>query len=201
MSSAPSPSSLQAEGEEAFRKGAWKEADKAFREALSLATDEAQRSLLAQWLRKCECELKAAAGETPLAVTDESLREQPLPSPAAPAPAPAPPPAASSSEAPTPPQPSPAPKSAAKKAPKDWDALARALDEEEAAEASTGGGDAALNKLFQSIYAKADDDTRRAMQKSYVESNGTCLSTDWKTVGAGKVETKPPDGQMLVKPQ
>ena len=49
------------------------------------------------------------------------------------------------------------------------------------------------------IYANADEDTRRAMMKSYVESNGTALSTNWKEVGAGKVETKPPQGMEARK--
>ena len=200
MASAPSPSALlQAQGEEQFAAGEWAAADASFREAQALATDEAQRSLLAQWRRKCECELKQAAGETPFA---ESADEATPPSPPPPVEAPTPPPATAPAPPPAPaPSPSPVPKAVAKKAPKDWDALARALEEEEAKEATSGGGDAALNKLFQSIYAKADDDTRRAMQKSYVESHGTCLSTDWKTVGSKPVECKPPDGQMLLKPQ
>ena len=33
------------------------------------------------------------------------------------------------------------------------------------------------------------------MMKSYQESNGTALSTDWNDVKKGKVETRPPDGQ------
>ena len=36
--------------------------------------------------------------------------------------------------------------------------------------------------FFQHLFAGADDDTRRAMMKSYVESNGTSLSTNWDDV-------------------
>jgi len=32
------------------------------------------------------------------------------------------------------------------------------------------------------------------MMKSYQESNGTALSTDWKDVSKKKVETSPPEG-------
>ncbi|KAG4305536.1 hypothetical protein PORY_001092 [Pneumocystis oryctolagi] len=77
---------------------------------------------------------------------------------------------------------------------KDWDLLAKNMvtDNQET-------GDAALNKLFQEIYANADDDTKRAMMKSYIESSGTALSTNWKEVGAKKVPIQPPTG-MEVKP-
>lgn len=39
----------------------------------------------------------------------------------------------------------------------------------------------------------------RAMMKSFVESNGTVLSTNWKEVGAKKIECTPPEGAELHK--
>jgi len=44
-----------------------------------------------------------------------------------------------------------------------------------------------------------DDATKRAMMKSYQESGGTVLSTNWSEVGAGKVEIKPPEGMEYKK--
>ncbi|KAI8813642.1 hypothetical protein BJ742DRAFT_767219 [Cladochytrium replicatum] len=71
---------------------------------------------------------------------------------------------------------------------KDWSAIEKAVEEEKPE------GEAALNALFQQIYKDANDDVRRAMIKSFTESNGTTLSTNWAEVGKGKVETKPPEG-------
>ncbi|KAI9803913.1 MAG: hypothetical protein M1825_001793 [Sarcosagium campestre] len=60
------------------------------------------------------------------------------------------------------------------------------------------GGDP-VNAFFKKLYAGADPDTRRAMMKSYQESNGTALSTNWSEVGARPVETSPPDGMEAKK--
>ncbi|XP_030501871.2 protein SGT1 homolog [Cannabis sativa] len=80
---------------------------------------------------------------------------------------------------------------------RDWDKLEAQVKKEEKEEKLDG--DAALNKLFRDIYKDADEDTRRAMAKSFVESNGTVLSTDWKDVGQKKVESSPPSGMDLKK--
>eukprot|EP00301_Raphidiophrys_heterophryoidea_P018546 c3544_g1_i1.p1 GENE.c3544_g1_i1~~c3544_g1_i1.p1 ORF type:complete len:387 (-),score=104.03 c3544_g1_i1:184-1308(-) len=73
---------------------------------------------------------------------------------------------------------------------KDWSFLDK--EAEKAAKEEVPSGDAAVQSLFQQIYSKADEDTRRAMNKSYVESGGTVLSTNWKDVGARKVDGGPP---------
>lgn len=44
-----------------------------------------------------------------------------------------------------------------------------------------------VDGFFKKLYAGADADTRRAMMKSYQESGGTALSTDWKDVGGRRV--------------
>ncbi|XP_061996667.1 protein SGT1 homolog B [Rosa rugosa] len=79
----------------------------------------------------------------------------------------------------------------------DWDKLEADVKKEEKDEKLDG--DAALNKFFQDIYKDADEDTRRAMRKSFVESNGTVLSTNWKEVGNKKVEGSAPDGMEMKK--
>ncbi|XP_058778313.1 protein SGT1 homolog A-like [Vicia villosa] len=80
---------------------------------------------------------------------------------------------------------------------KDWDKLEAEVKKEEKEEKLDG--DAALNKLFRDIYQNADEDMRRAMSKSFLESNGTVLSTDWKEVGSKKVEGSPPEGMEVKK--
>ncbi|CAM8959192.1 hypothetical protein QQ045_004714 [Rhodiola kirilowii] len=80
---------------------------------------------------------------------------------------------------------------------RDWDKLEAEVKKQEKEEKLDG--DAGLNKFFQEIYQGSDEDTRRAMLKSFVESNGTVLSTNWKEVGTKKVEGSAPDGMELKK--
>ena len=108
--------------------------------------------------------------------------------------------------------------SSSKSGPKNWDKLATELtkkpkkahgdkgkgkgkgeeEEEEDAYLSDDEGDA-VNSFFKKLYKDADPDTRRAMMKSYQESNGTALSTNWTEVKKGTVETSPPDGMEAKK--
>ncbi|KZT65593.1 SGS-domain-containing protein [Daedalea quercina L-15889] len=86
---------------------------------------------------------------------------------------------------------------------KNWDSITETILSSDKG-ASSGedpntGGDAAVNDFFQKLYADADDDTRRAMLKSYQESGGTTLSTNWDEVKKAKVEVKPPEGSEWKK--
>jgi suppressor of G2 allele of SKP1 len=77
---------------------------------------------------------------------------------------------------------------------KNWDKILKEFEEEEEKE-----GDKDVNDLFKKIYADADDNTRRAMVKSFSESGGTVLSTNWEEVGKETVPIKPPDGLEFKK--
>ncbi|XP_067297684.1 protein SGT1 homolog isoform X3 [Pseudorasbora parva] len=74
---------------------------------------------------------------------------------------------------------------------RNWDKLVGEIKDEEKSEKLEG--DAALNKLFQQIYSDGSDDVKRAMNKSFMESGGTVLSTNWIDVGKRKVEMNPPE--------
>ena len=108
----------------------------------------------------------------------------------------------------------PAYPTSSKTGPKNWDKLADDLtttkkkkegeDEEEEEDDDDGPvlddeeGDP-VNGFFKKLFKDADPDTKRAMMKSYQESNGTALSTNWAEVGKGTVETTPPDGMEAKK--
>lgn len=120
----------------------------------------------------------------------------------------------------------PAYPTSSKSGPKNWDKLASELtkkptikkrrdatnadgksDDEGGDDDDDGGvvldddldGSDPVQGFFQKIYKDADPDTRRAMIKSYQESNGTSLSTNWSEVAKGPVETSPPDGMVAKK--
>ena len=93
--------------------------------------------------------------------------------------------------------------SAPRKPRKNWDGITSEILNSEKGVTSdqdpNAGGDAAVNEFFQKLYADADDDTRRAMLKSYQESGGTTLSTNWDEVRKAPVEVKPPEGSEWKK--
>jgi len=76
----------------------------------------------------------------------------------------------------------------------DWDTKQQALEKE--LEDDDPEGEAALMELFKKIYGDANDDTRRAMVKSYQTSGGTVLSTNWN-----EVKTKDYEGKDSVVPE
>ncbi|PVF93853.1 SGS-domain-containing protein [Serendipita vermifera] len=86
---------------------------------------------------------------------------------------------------------------------KNWDSVTNEILNKEKDKTSNedpnAGGDAALNGFFQNLYKDADEDSRRAMMKSFVESGGTTLSTNWDEVGKAPVTVKPPDGSEWKK--
>ncbi|XP_017794959.1 PREDICTED: protein SGT1 homolog [Habropoda laboriosa] len=76
---------------------------------------------------------------------------------------------------------------------RNWDKLEKEIEKQEAKEENEAKGEAALNFLFQRIYVNAPDEVKRAMNKSFQESGGTVLSTNWSEVSKGRVERRPPE--------
>ena len=71
---------------------------------------------------------------------------------------------------------------------KNWDKIVKEFEEEE-----EKNGEKDVNDLFKQIYSQGDENMRRAMNKSFLESGGTVLSTNWDEVRREKVDVKPPD--------
>ncbi|KAI0068222.1 SGS-domain-containing protein [Artomyces pyxidatus] len=102
--------------------------------------------------------------------------------------------------------PSPVPEKAGTTLPqarKNWDKITTTVLEAEKPKTSQEdpnvNGDNTLNEFFQSLYGNADEDTRRAMIKSFQESGGTALSTNWSEVGKAPVPIQPPKGSEARK--
>ncbi|KAF2865742.1 hypothetical protein BDV95DRAFT_506410 [Massariosphaeria phaeospora] len=55
------------------------------------------------------------------------------------------------------------------------------------------------SRFFKTLYKGASPEAQRAMMKSYSESGGTVLSTDWSKVGGARVVPEPPDGMKARK--
>jgi suppressor of G2 allele of SKP1 len=88
--------------------------------------------------------------------------------------------------------------------PKNWESLASEALKAEKTDGALGDYDDdddgdPMGGFFKKLYKDADPDTRRAMMKSYQESNGTALSTNWADVKKGPVETQPPEGLVAKK--
>jgi suppressor of G2 allele of SKP1 len=77
---------------------------------------------------------------------------------------------------------------------KNWDKLAKEdLDDKDEME-----GDE-TSHFFKTLYKGATPEQQRAMMKSYQESGGTVLSTDWSNVGSKTVVPEPPEGMEAKK--
>ena len=64
---------------------------------------------------------------------------------------------------------------------KNWDKIVEEEEKEALKEKDYDGIDPSMH-FFREIYQNADEDTKRAMMKSYTESDGKALSTNWKEV-------------------
>ncbi|KAH6638902.1 hypothetical protein C7974DRAFT_387501 [Boeremia exigua] len=77
---------------------------------------------------------------------------------------------------------------------KNWDKVAAEdLDDKDEIE-----GDE-TSHFFKKLYGGATAEQQRAMMKSYQESGGTVLSTDWSNVGSRTVVPEPPEGMEAKK--
>jgi len=84
---------------------------------------------------------------------------------------------------------------------KDWTDVEKEINKQLNAEPDEEG----INSLFKQIYSRGDEETRRAMIKSFQTSGGTVLSTNWGEVKEkdyeGKDRPEPPKDQEWKKPE
>lgn len=84
---------------------------------------------------------------------------------------------------------------------KNWDQILE--EEEKKISQNDDYAEDSTMRFFKEIYKNADEDSRRAMMKSFATSNGTVLSTNWKDVKdkdyEGKDKVPPPEGQEFKK--
>ncbi|KAJ6779306.1 hypothetical protein PWT90_02489 [Aphanocladium album] len=102
-------------------------------------------------------------------------------------------PAAEAPVAETKPAAGPAYPSSSRTGPKNWDKLDVGEDGKDEGDGSD------VNSFFKQLFKNASPEQQRAMMKSFTESNGTTLSTDWNDVKDRTVETKPPEGVQAKK--
>lgn len=69
--------------------------------------------------------------------------------------------------------------------PKNWDKVG---------EEENSDDEKDVNAFFKKLYKGATPEQQRAMMKSFTESNGTSLSTNWDDVKDKVTQTVPPDG-------
>jgi suppressor of G2 allele of SKP1 len=82
---------------------------------------------------------------------------------------------------------------------KDWSKIDREIEEDMKKNKDDYADEDPLNKFFKEIYKNSDENTRKAMMKSFQTSGGTVLSTNWDEVKQkdyeGKDRPDAPNGQ------
>ena len=82
----------------------------------------------------------------------------------------------------------------------DFNKINKDIEKELKDDKSNPEGNDAMMSLFKEIYANANEDTKKAMIKSYSTSGGTVFSTNWDEVKvkdyAGRDRPTAPDGQL-----
>lgn len=129
--------------------------------------------------------VKAQPGKWPGFGREELSQPDPSTLPAATAATASGAPATASNENAKPAAKAPAYPTSSRNGPKDWEHVGDDADEDK-----EGG----VDEFFKKLYAGATPEQQRAMMKSFQESNGTTLSTDWNDVGQRTVPTNPPSG-------